>query len=226
MEEFRKVELETDDPKLNEKIAELNDCYFRTQRVFAKVCYKVYDIVSYCKIKKYYDVKLPGYDKKVKYKVMDILGKFGFSKKEVDRYVLCYKNFIIASNMSDAVVSPTFELFSSGKLYEMLPYSFDLLSSAIRDKYIRPEMTCKEIRETLKDLAGRTDKSVSVYEDPNATKSLEEQEEPMPEAYDPKKYHDLAYFKQFDKATLIDFLFMAEDYIKKLTKKSAKKVVD
>lgn len=225
MEEFRKVELETDDPKLNEKISELNDCYFRTQKVFAKVCYKVYDIVDYCKTEKYYDVKLPGYNKKEKYNVMDILGKFGFSKKEVDRYVLCYKNYIIASNMSDAVVSPTFELFSSGKLYEMLPYSYNLLASAIRDKLIRPEMSCKEIRQALKEISNRADKSLSVYEDPNATNSLEEQEEAMPEAYDPKKYHDLAYFKQFDKATLIDFLFMAEDYIKKLTKKN-KKAVD
>lgn len=226
MEEFRKVELETDDPKLNEKIAELNDCYFRTQRVFAKVCYKVYDIVSYCKIKKYYDVKLPGYDKKEKYHVMDILGKFGFSKKEVDRFVLCYKYFVLASNMNDAIICHPFDLFSPGKLYEMLPYAYTMLCSAINTNYIRPEMTCKEIRETLKDLAGRIDQSVSVYEDPNTTNSLEEQEEPMPEAYDPKKYHDLAYFKQFDKATLIDFLFMAEDYIKKLTKKSTKKAVD
>ncbi len=218
MEDFKKVEIETDDPKLNKKIAELNDCYFQTQKVFAKVCYKVYDISRYCQ-NNYFTVKEPGYDRLVKYKAKDIFAEFGFSKKEVDRYVSCYKKFITASCIKDAHVKPMFELYSPGKLLELLPYEYNMLTNAIKNEEITSDMSCIELRETLKELSKRTDKTSKVYEDPDANQSLEEQEASLPESYDPKKYHDLAYFKQFDKATLIDFLFMAEDYIKKLTKK-------
>lgn len=217
MEDFKKVEIETDDPKLNEKISELNDCYFRTQRVFAKVCYKVYDIFDYC-ANNYYKVHEPGYDRLVKYDAMDILANFGFSKKEVVRYVSCCKKFITATCMKNACVKPMFELYSPGKLLEMLPYEYNMLINAIKNEEITSEMSCKELRETLKELSKRTDKTSKVYEDPDASKSLEEQESELLDSYDPKVSHDLAYFKQFDKATLIDFLFMAEDYIKKLSK--------
>lgn len=216
MEEFRGVELETTDANLNEKIVELNYCYFRAQKVFAKVCYKVYDIFHYCQNNCFW-VKEQGYDRLVKYRAMDILGKFGLSRKVVSQYVCCYRKFIIASSIDDAVVSPMFESYSPGRLFRMLPYSYDMLCLAIKNKDIYPEMSCDDISRALKDLSGRTDKSSKVYE--AVDDEVDDSDDKLLEAYDPQKSHDLSYFKQFDKASLIDFLFMAEDYIKKLSKK-------
>lgn len=218
MENFNQVYIKFKDEKLNEKIQELNECYFYNQRAFAKVCYKVYDIYKYCK-GNYYDVEEQGYKKKVSYNSTQILALFGFDRKSVSRFINCFKLFITASCINDAEVSPMFSQFSPGKLYEMLPLSYQMLETAVVKGVIRPTMTSKEIRNIVKSLAGKDNFDNLVSEDMEKLEKPTVEEQELPEAFDPKVSHTYEYFKVFSKEELINCLFACEDLIKKLLKK-------
>lgn len=235
MENFRNNDISFEDLTLNNFVTQLKNCYYNKQNNFAEFCKCIYNIRQCCK-DNYYKAKNDVY-----YDFYSLLESFGIGKTSAKCVCACYERFVydvfvngdvpiggLDLDIAHVKVKKEYEDYSSSKLFELLPLSEKMLANCLKKKIITADMTVKEIRKKVKELAGQADSDNLVIEDldNNEEKTLEEQLASLPEAYDPKKYHDLAYFKQFDKATLIDFLFMAEDYIKKLTKKTTKKAVD
>ena len=220
MEEFIDYkEIEFNDQWLNKYINDLKNCYFSNQNVFAKVCFTIHSIWLYCKDNYYLCTK------GVYYNSYSLLKLFGFDRKAVSRYKACYSKFCFGSSLDTICLLDRFIGFSSSKLFELLPLANNMIDACLEKQIIKPTMTVKEIRQKVKDLAGKNNPADLVAEDLDKIeeKTLDEQEAELPEAFDPKKTHTYEYFKAMSKEALITCLFQCEDYIKKLTTKKVGK---
>lgn len=220
MENFKTNDIQFEDVKLNSGVILLRNCYYDKQKKFAEFCKVIYNIRQYCK-DNYFKAK-----NNVYYDFYSLLGEFGIGKSLAKYVCSCYERFVYDSALDDnapvgfsrVVIKKEYEGYSSSKLFELLPLSEKMLTICLEKKIITSDMTVKEIRKKVKELSGKTTEDNQVTED-NSISEPEDQEEETVYAYDPDERHDLDYFKRFDKATLIDFLFMAEDYILNLKKK-------
>lgn len=223
MENFIKTDLKVTDNYLNTLLSELNDLFESYTNNFAKICFSVNKILHYCDDHSYKtekENKFYGY-----LSAKDLLMSFGLSARTVERLNRCYERFCASDLMGEVVILHEYRLFSPSKLFELLPLSITITNTCLEKQIIKPTMTVKEIRQKVKELAGKTDPDDLVAEDLDKIeeKTLDEQEAELPEAFDPKKTHTYEYFKAMSKEALITCLFQCEDYIKKLTTKKAGK---
>ncbi len=195
MEEFICNEIKFEDKELSELVSSLKKCYWNTQTNFAKVCFTIYNIHSYCR-NNYWKAK----DNEM-YNSYKLLEKFGFDKKAVGRYKNCFEKYIQGNTIDNVFVKPYFINFSPSKLFELLPLSYDTLEYSIDNKLIRADMTVKQIRRYIKSLKDGTTQAEQVIEDT----SIKEEEIPM--AYDPKQKYEYSYFETKTKNQLLNMIW-------------------
>lgn len=208
MESFIKCDLEFEDNELYWLVERLRDCFSNSQLNFAKLCESVYNIWKYCK-GQFWKAKDNEY-----YNSYKLLEKFGFDKKAISRYKLCYERYIHQQSCS---LYPMYEDFTSSKLFELLVLSDDTAKNLIINGLITPNMTVKQIREYIKSLKDGTDKAEKVVET-----SSEIVEEEIPMAYDVSKEYEYSYFEGKSKNQLLNIVWELQKAYQKLLKKSKK----
>lgn len=152
--EFR--DLEFDDKDINSLIKKINEMFKHQQVDFANLCYAVYKIDCWFSdnpellLKSKYNGDY--YNRKKLFKAL------GISNKQANRYCACYEKFMTLDDIGSKLKEP-FVLFTSSKLFELLPLSYSKLIEFIENKQITPNMTVKEIREFLKSIEEKTEAS-------------------------------------------------------------------
>ena len=208
MEEFIKSDLEFEDNELYWLVERLRDTFDNSQLNFAKTCECIYNIWKYCK-GNYYKAKDNEY-----YNSYKLLAKFGFDKKAVNRYKLCYERYIHPESCS---LYPIFEDFTSSKLFELLVLSEDTAKNSIINGLVLPTMTVKQIREYIKTLKDGSDKAEKVIEDTTIN------EDNIPMAYDPKQEYEYSYFENKTKNQLLNIVWELQKAYQKLKSNKEKK---
>lgn len=210
MENFVFDDIEFEDERLQILVTDLRECFVGSQTNFAKTCDIIYHIWSYCK-GNYLRAKDNEY-----YNSYKLLGKFGFDKKAVNRYKQCYEKFI---HKPSCTVDGLYLGFSSSKLFELLPLSQLTIDNAIKEKYIMPDMTVKQIREFVKNLMSNGEKLEKVVEE----KSIVINEDEIPMAYDPAQKYEYSYFEKMSKSQLLNIVWELQKAYQKLKNKGEKK---
>ena len=210
MEEFIKSDLEFEDNELYWLVERLRYTFDNCQLNFAKTCECIYNIWKYCK-GNYFKAKDNEY-----YNTYKLLAKFGFDKKAVSRYKLCYERYIHPESCS---LYPIFEDFTSSKLFELLVLSEDTAKNSIINGLILPTMTVKQIREYIKTLKDGSDKAEKVIEDTTIN------EDDIPMAYDPKQEYEYSYFESKTKNQLLNIVWELQKAYQKLKSNGEKKNV-
>lgn len=154
--DLEKINLEFDEEEINRLIKKLNDLYEHQQGNFATLCYTVYKIDCWfsdnpdCLLKAKYNADY--YNKKQLFKSL------GISNRLRERYINCFKKFMTQKN-DDIVaeIKEPFVSFTSSKLFELLPFSYDILVKFIDSGQLSANMTVKEIREFFKTLEEKED---------------------------------------------------------------------
>ena len=179
MENLKYNAIEFKDKQLNELCHLFISIHYNNQNVFAKTCFTIYSIWSYCK-GNYFQAKNNEY-----YNSYKLLEKFGFDRKAVSRYKNCFERFIQGSCIENVTVKTYFYDFTPSKLFELLPLSYDTIENLINKKFIRSDMTVKEIRDYVKTFSSgeKVEKVVEEIEP-------EIDEEEIPFAYDPTKEYE------------------------------------
>lgn len=208
MEEFIKSDLEFIDERLQTLILELKTCFENKQNNFCKICETIYSIWSYCK-GNYWKAKDNEY-----YNSYKLLAKFGFDKKAVSRYKLCYERYVHVESCS---LFALYEDFTPSKLFELLVLSDETAKDLIVKELIKPTMTVKEIREYIKTIKDGTDKAEKVIEETIIN------EEEIPMAYDPKQEYEYTYFESKTKNQLLNIVWELQKAYQKLKKSKEKK---
>lgn len=206
MEEFIKSDLEFEDNELYWLVERLRDCFYKEKNNFNSLCEAIYNIWSYCK-DNYWKAKDNEY-----YNSYKLLEKFGFDKKAVSRYRLCYEKFVADNLMSKLVKD-----FTPSKLFELLSLSQETISQLIEKQLITPIMTVKQIREYIKTLKDGSDKAEKVIEDTTIN------EEEIPMAYDPKKEYEYSYFETKTKNQLLNIVWELQKAFQKLKSNKEKR---
>ena len=209
MEDFLLCDLDFEDQKLSDLVYEFKGCFLRERDNFAKLCFTIHSIWSYCK-GNYWKAKDNEY-----YNSYKLLAKFGFDKKAVSRYKHSFEKFIQGTNIVNSCVKTYFKDFSPSKLFEMLPLSDETIVNAIDNKLIKPEMTCKQIRDFVKSLRDGVDNADQVVED-----TVIINEEDIPLAYDPKKKYEYSYFESKTKNQLLNIVWELQKAYQKLKSKN------
>lgn len=204
MEEFIKCDLEFENNQLYWLVERLKDTFDNSQLNFAKTCEGVYNIWKYCK-DNYWRAKNNEW-----YNSYQILEKFGFDKKAVNRYKNSYVRYV---NIEKCSLFPIYKNFTSSKLFELLVLSEVTARDLIEKGLITPTMTVKQIREYIKTLKDGTDKADKVIED----NSINEEE--IPEAYNPKQKYEFSYFETKTKAQLLNIVWELQKEYQKLKEK-------
>ena len=211
MENFRYNAIEFKDKQLNELCHLFISIHYNNQNVFARTCFTIYSIWSYCK-GNYFQAKNNEY-----YNSYKLLEKFGFDRKSVSRYKSCYEKFIQGTTIENVTVKTYFYDFTPSKLFELLPLSYETLENAIDKHFITPEMTVKQIREYVKQMAGE-DTIDKVVE-----QTVEEiNEDEIPDAYDPNKKYEFSYFESKSKSQLLNIVMALQTAYQKLKNKGEK----
>ncbi len=198
--------------ELNNMLEKLQDVFKSSQTDFAKTCYYVHHIWSYCK-NTYWKVK----DKNdVLYNSYMLLEKFGFDRTAVCRLKNCYERFCNDRDIN-IQLKDIFKDFSPSKLYELLPLKEELIYECVNKNIISAKMSKKEIRQIVKDLVN----GVPVDKISNAVVEIEEiNENEIPMAYDPKQKYDFEYFKSKSKNQLVNMIWeLQKEYQKSKNKK-------
>lgn len=208
MEEFIKCDLEFEDGRIQTLISTLRECFDNRQNNFSKICETIYNIWSYCK-GNYWKAKDNEY-----YNSYTLLEKFGFNKKSVSRYKLCYERFIHHPSCS---LHAIYENFTPSKLYELLVLSEDTAKHLIVIGLILPTMTVKQIREVVKTVTGKDKDFNEVVED---TSLKEDEEEPEEEPFfNPNNHYERDFFENCSMEQLISICLSYQFEYEKLKKK-------
>ncbi|MGN1221944.1 MAG: hypothetical protein ACI4TT_01760 [Christensenellales bacterium] len=210
MEDFIKCNLEFEDFELNSLVTSLNFCFDKQRDCFVYICRDIYKIWKYCK-SNYWKAKDNEY-----YNSYKLLAKFGFDKKAVSRYKLCYEKFVVDNDQTLSLAIPFLE-FTSSKLFEMLSLTKETAFELIDKKVITPKMTVKQIREIVKTLKNGTDKAEKVIEDTSIN------EDDIPMAYDPRQEYEYSYFETKTKNQLLNIVWELQKEYQKLKNNKEKK---
>lgn len=208
MENLKLFDIEFEDVNLNELVKCLNQCFYNKQTQFAKLAFVVYKILNYAGVSTYKRTKTGDY-----YTSTTLLEAFGFDKSSITKYKQSYEKFCQGTNFDNVSVKTYFIKFSSSKLFELLPLSFETLENVIDKKLITPEMTVKKIREYVKNLKIGNSDCDNVIED---TKNINEDEIPM--AFDSKQEYDYSYFETKTKSQLLNITWDLYKECQKLRK--------
>lgn len=210
MENFVLNDINFEDERLQTLIVDLRKCFVESQNNFAKTCDTIYHIWSYCK-GNYWKAKDNEY-----YNSYKLLEKFGFDKKAVIRYKHCYEKFI---HKTSCTIDYLYLGFSPSKLFELLSLSQMTIDNAIKEKYITPDMTVKQIREFVKNLISNGEKLEKVVEE----KPIVINEDEIPMAYNPNEKYEYSYFEKMNKSQLLNIVWELQKAYQKLKNKGEKK---
>lgn len=213
MEDFKKFNIEFEQSELYFFVEKLNDCFRQSNKNFAQLCFCIYNIWSYFK-GHYIKAKNNEY-----YNSYSLLEKFGFDKKAVSRYKNSYERFCQGDTFGTVKIKDYFNDFSSSKLFELLPLSYNTLEYAIDKGFLKPTMTVKAIRNTVKLLING-EEPTTVTEVINNSNNLEEiNEEEIPMTYSPDNVYDIDFFKARSKNQLINYIMTLQTAYQKLKNK-------
>ena len=220
MENFKINDIpEMEDEELHELIEKLKTQYKSSQSNFALTCYYISKICDYYENKKIF---LKGKDGDY-YNCNTLLGKFGFDKTAISRLYSCYKRFCsIPSFLSEDNIHllEQFQPYSPSKLFELLPLEDDSIEKCFDKGIIKPEMTVKEIRKTVKSLIHGDEAPQTASAEIETPEDIDESEIPM--VYDPTKEYDFDYFKSKTKNQLLNMIMSLQEAYMKLKQKKVK----
>lgn len=194
---------------LDKLVNNLNELIKSRQNNFAELCTCVAKIYNFCK-DNHYMSKDNDY-----YNAYKLLAKFGFERKSVERIVRCYNKYIDQCDNNVAKLKSVFFHFSPSKLFLLLTVSNKQLIDDLDKKILVPTMTCKEIKDYIKNLQGKKDNN-KVLEESTVDISDEETEE---EFYDCNKHYDLEYFEKLSQKQLVSIAYKLQFEYEKLRSK-------
>ena len=210
MEEFKSVDIKFENDTLNELVQKLNECFYSQQNNFVSICVGVHKIWAYCR-GNYYKA-----NNNEHYNSHKLLEQFGFDKKAVSRYKLCYEKFIDGKDTGLFRLNAIVYGFSPSKLFELLVLSKETIISLVTQGFIKPDMTVKQIREYIKIMRSGNVDSEKVIE------NFEIDEEDIPPAYNPNNEYEFAYFETKTKNQLLNIVWELQKAYQKLKLKGAK----
>jgi len=207
--------------KLKSISEQIKQCFEDEQSNFFKLCYYLSELRDLFYSDESYYQGFETDDKRYPFEryVNDF---FGLDLRYVEKCIKIFKKFGVkfipgaGADQFNYTFDLDFIYFSKSKLFELLPVSINQLKSDISNGVLSPDMTKIQIRKYVKNLKGGAKEENKVLEE---TKSLDEQEESVPDAFDPHKTYKLEYYKQFSKDVLINYLFEFERLVQKLLKK-------
>lgn len=213
------------DDRLKALILKLNKVFKKDNNNFAELCFLTYRVnllfVEYKQSGKWL------YDKyKNLYTFDTIMEGFGFDSSQTSRLLGCYRKFccLSESDLDKATCSIVDEYanFSRSKLVELLPVEDHQLSSDMKNKVIRPDMTVKQIRNYVKNYKELQKQNAKLFapEEEKVEETINEEDIPM--AYDPTKYYEFSYFESKTKSQLLNMIWDLQKEYKKLKEKIKK----
>lgn len=211
MENFKiDFELDFENTEFNQLLQNMKRYFEDQQNNFCNIAFCVY------KINLYFDTHYVGKEKKSNeyYDKYKLLSKFGFDRNSISRLSNCYLRFMTGACENEIHMKTWFADFSSSKLFEFLKLSDLTIGELIDKKLITPDMTVKEIRQYIKQLADGTEKAEKVLQEIKETATEEE----IPFAYNPKDYYDFAYFQEKNKSQLLNIIWELQKEYQKLKK--------
>ena len=233
MENFNKSNIEIDikaegtvferNKLLNSYLKKINDCFDKENKNFADLCYYVYQVWKLLLCNNYYDKK----GNYITFK--GIMESFGLTETEVCRLKSCYNKFMFTElsedhfNIINYGLKAEFKDFTKSKLFELLNVETEQLIADIHNKVLRSDMSVKSIRDYVKNY-----NSLQRQNKKLADKQVEEQvvdnvEEEIPEAYNPNKHYDFAYFETKTKSQLLNIVWQLQQEYQKLKLNKEKK---
>ncbi len=158
-------------------IEKLNECFKNEQQNFCYICYYLFELKK----------KFDSYDLSYYQRYFDSAGNFvfyetvckafGLEEKQVQRYLKIYERFMILTDDVVPKLKDEFFGYSKSKLIELLPLSDSEIKKVFKLKKIKPDSTCKEIRNYVKSVKGGEKEENKVLEDTSRQSDSEEQQE-------------------------------------------------
>lgn len=207
-------DLDFEDSELSILVSSFKNTFNHNQKSFVCICRDVYRIWSYCK-GHYFQVK----NSDEWCNSYQVLAKFGFDRKAVSRYKLCYEHFMYDYGFGDFGLNMYAQDFSPSKLFELSSLEKDTFMNLVENKKLKPEMTVKQIREFLKNLKNGVSETENVLE----SHKEEIKEEDIPLVYDPKIEYEYSYFESKTKNQLLNIVWELQKEYQKLIKEKKKK---
>lgn len=203
---------------LKSLINKLDKCFEKDNNNFAEMCFIVYRIKLL--FDKYKEVHFWGSGKKLNsYSFDTIMTGFGINKSESSRLLSVFKKFCCLSDsdldIAKCVIIEEFKGFSKTKLFELLQVDNEQLIKDLQNKVLRFDFTIKQIRDYVKNL--QTLEKQQARLNGNEKKEKEEIiEENIPMAYNPQQHYDFDYFKEKNKAQLLNIVWELQKEYEKL----------
>lgn len=209
MEDFIMNEnLMFEDAQLDKMIQNLNEIFKKKQNNFAELCCCVAKIYYYCKENAYKSKD------DVYYNAYNLLSRFGFERKSVERLVRCYEKFVTGCDDVDANIKSVFFLFSSSKLFELLSVDNTQLIADIEKEVLKPTMSVKQIREYVKNL-----NNPSQEIDDKKVKEDDYEDEEDEEFFNPNKHYDMSFFEGCNQKQLVGIAWTLQYELEKFINK-------
>lgn len=207
--------------ELSKYIKQLDKCFKKDSDNFAEICTVVY------KIHKLFEQHSGGVYLKnnpnMNYSFDTIMLGFNISKSESSKLLSCYEKFVHPVLDNDKpFIRVECSGFSKSKLFELIPVETTQIIVDIHNKVIRPDFTCKQLRDYVKNYQAQLKQNLKL----NSNTEQEDDdidESEIPEAYDPKQHYDFDYFESKNKAQLLNIVWDLQKEYERLKKETLKK---
>ncbi len=202
----------------------LNNCFDKEQNNFAEIVYYVYQVKN---LFDDYNATHFGllYTKSNKaYTFDDIMLGFGLDKTQVCRLINTYCKFLDLEDGKPVIKNFLVE-FSKSKIFELLGVDNAQIQKDISNNVLRPDMSVKQIREYVKNYKALEKQNKKLSAEPKEEEEIVENiEEDIPLAYDPKKHYEFEYFEKQSKAQLLNIVWeLQKEYERIVSIKKNKK---
>ena len=131
---------------------------------------------------------------------------FNFDRSTIQRYIRVYEKFL--NNVYPQSIQAVLKEFDISKLVELLSLDKNVVRDAITSGKLKSNMSVKDIRQFVKDICATSHTIVE--------KTIDIDEELIPDAYDPTIRYPKDYFIKLTTAQLQNCIFTLQDYCEKL----------
>lgn len=238
LENFNKYNLESDliiqdiektiyptDEKLQQLLTQLDNVFKKENQNFAELCFCVY------KIRDLFDqYKWSGKywynSKNVLYTFDTIMSGYGISQAESSKLIACYNKYCSISESdiykAKCCIIEEFKGFSKSKLFELLPVPSYQIVEDLKSSVLKYSMTAQSIRQYVKNYQSLQKQQERLNEPTTQEEPETINEDEIPEAYDPKKEYEFAYFESKTKNQLLNIVWDLQKEYQRLKKEKTK----
>lgn len=202
--------------ELNSLIKKLDNCFKKENDNFAETCFVVY------RIKKLFDDYKQVYiynSANQSYNFDTIMTGFGISKSDSSRILSIYDKFCCLSSsdlkIAKCSIIEEFKGFSKSKLIELLQVDNAQIIKDLHNNVIRYDFSVKSLRDYVKNLQELKKQQARLNQKQEETQE-EIIKEDIPMAYNPQQHYDFDYFKNKNKAQLLNIVWELQKEYEKL----------